>query len=120
MFKLIVAGGRDFDNYPMLEDSINDLYSGQDIEIVSGCARGADELGIRYAHENNLPLKGFPADWGSKGKGAGYLRNEEMAIYADGLIAFWDGQSRGTAHMIKTAKSAGLEVTVVKYRRKHD
>lgn len=81
-------------------------------EIVSGCANGVDAHGERWAEENGIPIKLFPADWQKYGKQAGIIRNIEMARYADGLIAIWDGESRGTKHMIETAKKKGLVVYV--------
>ena len=86
----------------------------QHVEIVSGTARGADQLGERYAREKGFSIKRFPADW-SLGKVAGYLRNKEMAEYANGLVAFWDGKSRGTKMMIDLAKEHGLSIRVVKF-----
>ena len=67
-----------------------------------------------------LLVKGFEvkiiqADWQKYGKRAGPIRNKEMADYADTLIAFWDGQSRGTKNMIETARSQNLNVIVVGY-----
>ena len=67
----------------------------------------------KYANERGYPIKQFPADWNKYGKSAGYKRNEEMAKYADALIAFWDGKSKGTKHMIDLAKRYGLKVKVV-------
>lgn len=119
--KVIIAGGRDFEDYQFLEDTLWDLYGDRDYglrdvtEIVQGGARGADALGSQFAEVHNLPEREFPADWDKHGKRAGYLRNEEMAEYADVLIAFWDGESRGTRHMIQTALAAGLEVHVYRY-----
>lgn len=49
------------------------------------------------------------------GKMAGPIRNLEMAKYADGLIAFWDGKSRGTRDMITKAKKERLFLRVVDY-----
>lgn len=114
--KVIIAGSRDFNNYTLLKNNCDILLSitKENIEIVSGGARGADSLGERYAHENNLQLKIFPANW-NLGKHAGFLRNKEMADYADALIAFWDGKSKGTKMMIELAKSQNLKVKVVKY-----
>jgi hypothetical protein len=43
------------------------------------------------------------------------VRNKEMAEYGDALIAFHDGQSKGTANMIKIAKEKGLKVRVINY-----
>lgn len=114
--KLIIAGGRNFSDYDLLCEEVNKITAGvPGVEIVSGGARGADLLGEHYAIDKGLTVKRFPADWDRYGKAAGFRRNAEMAKYADHCICFWDGQSRGTAHMINLAKEAGLEVKVVKY-----
>lgn len=114
--RVIVAGGRDFNDYGLLKDKLDYyLQNLPDIEIVSGGAKGADALGERYAKESGYPLKVFPAAWDSLGKRAGLVRNEEMARYANYLVAFWDASSRGTKHMIDVAKRSGLKVKVVKY-----
>lgn len=60
--KVIVAGGRDFDNYNYLCKTLNNLNFIIS-EIVCGCARGADSLGERYAKENNISVKYFSANW---------------------------------------------------------
>ena len=99
--KVIVAGGRDFNNYKVLNNVLTMLSHNID-EVVSGDATGADTLGARWAEENNIPVHHFPADWEKYGKQAGYIRNAEMGEYADALVAFWDGKSKGTGHMIKT------------------
>jgi len=115
--KVIIAGGRDFKDYNLLCQKADYYLSRQsEIEIVSGCARGADKLGERYADERGYPIKRFPADWGTFGKKAGYLRNEEMAQYADALIAFWNENSKGTKHMIDLAEIYKLKVRVVIYK----
>jgi len=100
--KTIIAGGRDFYNYELLEQQVNGQKFFAVSEVVSGAARGADSLGEEYASKNNLPLKQFHADWKKHKRAAGIIRNTEMAEYADCLIAFWDGASRGTKHMIQT------------------
>jgi hypothetical protein len=116
MFKVIVAGGRDFADYDLLKSKLDNLLVNRDpVEIVSGTARGADKLGEFYAKRSQLAVALFPADWDLYGKSAGYKRNAQMADYADALVAFWDGKSRGTMHMINLAKSAGLQVRVVNY-----
>ena len=120
MIKVIIAGTRDFNDYAFLKKNLDYFLQGinpnnEEIEIVSGNARGADKLGERYAKEHNLPVKLFPANWDKYGKRAGYLRNQEMANYADVLIAFWDEKSKGTKHMIDIAKKQGLTVIVVGY-----
>lgn len=109
--KVIIAGSRTIIEPLKLQGAIQ--KSEFDItEVVSGAARGADALGELYAIEHKIPLKRFPANWAKHGKSAGYQRNALMADYADGLIALWDGKSRGTKHMIDLAKKSGLEVFV--------
>lgn len=120
MFKLIVAGGRDFEDWKLLSESLHKLLTNKwssGIEIVEGGARGADRLGYEYARANTLAHRRFTADWGTHGKKAGMLRNIEMAEYADALVAFWDQSSKGTLHMIETMKKLGKPVRIVKYEK---
>ena len=113
--KVIIAGGRFFNDYELLKESCDKILSNTPlIEIVSGTAKGADTLGERYAKENYLEVTKFPADWDKFGKSAGYRRNADMAIYADSLIAFWDGESKGTKSMIHLAKVGKLNIRVIK------
>ena len=115
-FKVIIAGGRDFTNYELLRTKCNNLLQNKNIvEIVSGTANGADKLGERYAIEKGFQIKRFPAQWTKFGKSAGYKRNAEMADYADALIAFWNGSSKGTKHMIDLAKKKNILVRIIKY-----
>lgn len=117
--RVIVAGGRDFNDYELLESTLDELFchlGDVDIQIVCGEARGADTLGKRYAQEHNIPVVSFPAQWDRYGKSAGYKRNVEMAGYANMLVAFWDGESKGTKHMIDTAKKFGLASYIVRYK----
>ena len=115
--KIIIAGGRDFLDFDLMSSKLDHYTSNlKDIEIVSGGANGADSLGEKYANLNNHSIKRFPADWDKYGKGAGFKRNCQMANYADALIAFWDGSSRGTQHMINTANKKGIQVKIVKYK----
>jgi len=114
--KVIIAGGRDFDNYEHLMNACDYMLQNCGyIEVVSGGAKGADILGEKYAYERGYPVKRFPADWDKHGKSAGYKRNVEMADYADALIAFWDGKSKGTKHMIDIAKNKKLKVKIYGY-----
>jgi len=114
--RIIIAGSRNFKDYERLKESCDKLLVNRtSVEIVSGTARGADALGERYAEEKGFKIKRFPAQWDLHGKSAGYKRNLEMADYADALIAFWDGKSKGTQHMINIAQSKGLKVRVISY-----
>ena len=114
--RVIIAGGRNFDNYELLCRKVDKILSRQeDVEIISGTAKGADKLGERYADEHGYKVIRFSADWNKHGKAAGFVRNEEMADYSDALIAFWDGYSKGTLHMIETAKQRGLKIRIILY-----
>lgn len=119
-FKVIIAGGREFSDYALLCESCDKFFCQKhqthDIVVISGTARGADTLGERYAHERGYAVEKYPADWNRDGKAAGPIRNAQMAKVADTLIAFWDGQSKGTANMIDQAKTRGLSIKIVKYK----
>ena len=109
--RTIIAGSRTIDAYYIVERAVEN--SGiEPTVIVSGGARGVDRLGERYGHEHNIPVDVFEPDWAGQGKKAGFLRNKEMALNADALIAVWDGQSKGTKHMIDTARIYNLQVYV--------
>lgn len=114
--RVIIAGGRDFNDYNKMVESCDEILgNNKDISIVSGMANGADRLGERYAKERGHVTMYFPAQWNLYGKSAGHKRNVQMAENADMLIAFWDGKSKGTEHMIKTAKKLNLIVNVISY-----
>jgi len=114
-FKVIIAGGRHFKDYSTLCKVCDHMLKNKSIiEIVSGKAKGADTLGEQYAKERGYKIKEFPANW-ELGKAAGYIRNKDMAYYADALIAFWDKNSKGTKHMIDLAKEKNLKIKIVYY-----
>ena len=118
--KVIIAGSREFPipfNLDLVVTTVNDALDClgikiEDVEEVSGTARGADRMGEEWARLHKVPVKKFPADWDTHGKSAGHIRNAEMAEYGDVLIAYWDGKSRGTKGMIDLATKKGLKVIV--------
>jgi hypothetical protein len=120
--KVIIAGSRDITDMAVLLAALGAspwadsddclLYDGAMTEVVSGTARGVDTLAIEWAVINWFPWKEFPADWERHGKAAGYIRNRQMAEYADALLAIWDGKSRGTKNMIETMEKLGKPVYV--------
>ncbi|REE80318.1 uncharacterized protein DUF2493 [Lutibacter oceani] len=112
--KIIIAGSRTYTDYKKLSEVCDQFLQDQtDIEIVSGSYyKGADKLGEQYAKERGYKITQFPADWKRFGRAAGPKRNEQMANYANALIAFWDGASKGTKHMIDLAKSTGLKIYI--------
>jgi hypothetical protein len=116
--KVIIAGGRDFDDFDALEAAFQEFlkdYENKDVTIISGMARGADMLGVRIAEEYTLPLIKMPADWDQFGKAAGHIRNAEMARIGTHLLAAWDGVSKGTKGMIGVATKKNLTIKIIGY-----
>ena len=114
MFRVIIAGGRDFQDYELLARTMDHLLSnvhGQ-IVVVCGLAPGADSLGDQYAKAKGYEVHYFPADWAKYGRAAGPIRNEQMAQNADALVAFWNGISKGTKSMIELAQRYGLKIRI--------
>ena len=83
-------------------------------EIVSGGARGIDTCAREYAGANGLKLTEFLPDYKRYGRGAPLKRNLQIIEYADEVLAFWDGQSRGTKYVIEQCKKRNKKVTVRK------
>ena len=114
--RVIIAGSRDYSNREELYSIMDKLLSKEDradITIICGCARGADMLGAHYGLDRKYNIEFFTADWDGLGKKAGPIRNTQMAESATACVVFWDGQSRGSKHMMDTAKAKGLIVRVV-------
>lgn len=119
--RIIVAGSRSFYDYDFVKAKLDEViskYPDSDIEMISGGAKGADTLGIKYARENNIPITIYHAQWANYGKSAGFIRNTQMAHWSKEngrkgiLVAFWDGESRGTSHMVGIAKSKRIKTYI--------
>lgn len=120
MIKLIIAGGRDFTDYNLLQIEtqrflVEQNFNPKEVTIISGKARGADSMGEIFATKYHFPILEFPADWNQFGKRAGPIRNEEMAKVATHLIAFWNGKSSGTKSMIGLGEKYKLISKIVQY-----
>lgn len=122
VFKVIVAGGRNFENYAYLEESLDRILADikEPIVIVSGGANGADMLGERYARAKGYEVECHPAQWKLFGRGAGNRRNAEMGISVKEngkgmLVAFWDMESKGTSNMIDVAERYNIPYRVIEY-----
>lgn len=135
--KLIIAGGRDYVNADEIQYALNilihtgELPSGRfEIELVSGMARGADITAYNLFKSWGMVIHPFPADWydmsepcvpkyNKQGKLynalAGMKRNHAMGDFADVLLAFWDGESKGTKDMINYMETLDKPLTVVRY-----
>ena len=114
--RVIIAGSRFLCEENLVREAVE--ASGFAItEVVSGKEpNGIDACGERWADENGIPVKPFPADWKRYGNPAGPIRNEEMAVYAEALIAIPHPTkpSRGTRNMIRRAQQHGLKIYIHK------
>lgn len=123
--KIIICGGRNFDNYYYLTYAVDDVLSElgldyDEVEIVSGNCSGADQLGERYADEHDIPCNIFPADWEKYGRAAGPIRNSAMLDYAKNceipiVIAFVSPKSKGTLDTVNKAKKQGFKIYINEY-----
>lgn len=118
MYKILVCGGRDFNDRQLLFDTLESIrkskrHEEDNLEIISGMAKGADSLAVEYAKAFGLPLNKFFAEWEKYGKSAGYRRNTRMLVEGkpDLVVAFPGG--KGTEMMIKIAKEAGIQTIII-------
>jgi predicted Rossmann fold nucleotide-binding protein DprA/Smf involved in DNA uptake len=122
-FKVAVVGSRQFADYNKLSSTIHQILSHYDfdhpqhikVEFVSGGASGADQLCEKYAKDNGCSIKIFHANWNLYGKKAGPLRNQQIVNYADIIIAFWNGRSRGTKNTLTLAKQLSKKHYICKF-----
>lgn len=114
--KIIVAGSRDIGDRGAVARAIKSSPFNI-TEILSGNARGVDTIAENYAFYESIPVKLFPADWDKYGKPAGAIRNRQMGEQADGLIAVWDGESKGTRNMIEIMNELGKPVHLYLVKR---
>lgn len=126
MTKIGIVGGRNFNNYELLKNTIleylkcphckivhiDEFYK---TTIVSGGARGADNLAEQFANDYWCELIVHPAEWEKYGKQAGFLRNIDIVKDSDIIFAFWDGKSKGTKHSIDLANKMGKEIRIINY-----
>ena len=111
MKKVLVAGGRDFDDYNLLTNTLADILwlEPEGIEIIEGGARGADRMAQQWAIAVGVPFTTVNADWDKYKKAAGPIRNIEMAKMKPDLVVLFPGGA-GTNHMYETAKKYGLSI----------
>jgi hypothetical protein len=101
--RTIIAGSRSCTDYNILLRALGEINWTPTL-VLSGCARGVDLMGERWANENNLPIEYYPAQWERYGRRAGHMRNAEMIKHGQALLAIWDGRSKGTRDIISLAK----------------
>ncbi|MBR5772550.1 MAG: DUF2493 domain-containing protein [Clostridia bacterium] len=119
--KVLVCGGVDFNNEALLAETLDAILEKENTVIVSGGAKGADTLAEKYAADNGIEIKVFPAEWSKYGRSAGPIRNKKMLDFISGsgnplVVAFWNGKSRGTKNTIETARKMEIATLVADYK----
>jgi hypothetical protein len=106
--KLLIAGSRSLDSDSVLRDKkksyiVDDIISILDLfpkTVIHGdCSKGPDSWAKQYCRDFSVREDRYPADWDNLGRGAGHIRNGEMAKVADELLLIWDGVSKGSENM---------------------
>ena len=89
----------------LINAAMKNLYEDQPVlsKIISGGADGADKYGEAYAAWEGVETEILKPDWETHGNSAGYLRNAIIVEKADIVVAYWDGESKGTKHTIELA-----------------
>ena len=105
--KIAIIGSRNL-TVEHLEHYIPDCAT----ELVSGGAKGIDACVREYAHANGMKLTEFLPEYENYRKSAPLKRNLQIIQYADEVLAFWDGQSRGTKFVIENCKKLEKKITV--------
>lgn len=108
--RVAIVGSREFPNLDQVREYVRTLPP--DTIVISGGARGVDRTVEYEARRIGLEVEIWPANWNRYGKRAGFLRNQDIVNSADELIAFWDGQSRGTLHSVELARERGIPVRI--------
>ncbi len=116
--RVLVCGSRDFTDRGLVDaklDEVRERLGGIPMRVISGAARGADRMAAEWAARNGVPCDEYPADWDRYGRSAGYRRNEQMLTEGQPqlVVAFPQGESRGTRMMMQIASQARVAVEEV-------
>ena len=109
--KLAIVGSRDIQD--ISRDKLEKYIDKKTSEIVSGGAAGIDTVAAQYAKANNLKLTVFLPNYAHYKRGAPIVRNKQIADYADKILVFWNGVSRGTLSVIKYAEKIKKPIEIV-------
>lgn len=120
LVRVIVAGTRGWDDRKRFHQELlaylRRRHLDHVVRFISGDASsGADRLIVQWCDVYPYRCDRYPADWDQYGKRAGYIRNAQMAEVGDELLAYWDGLSKGTEHMIGLMHRLGKHYEVVHY-----
>ena len=105
--KIAVVGSRGITKVEL------DKYVSDCSEIVSGGALGVDGQAAKYAQQCGIKLTEFLPEYEKYGRAAPIKRNHKIVDYADKIIVFWDGSSRGSLSVINYAKKVGKPCEII-------
>lgn len=112
--RVVVTGSRGWTNAGAIHRRLSLLPEGSTI-IHGRAGSGADWIADVYARQLDFDVVRMPADWDLYGRRAGIVRNIEMLNTDPELVlAFWDGESRGTRHCVEEARKRGIPVEVIR------
>lgn len=114
--RLMITGSRDWDDKSTVDRALFNYWytSGRanDILLIEGGARGADNLARVCWEAAGLHTEQYPADWATYGKRAGIIRNLQMLDAGpEHVLAFIKNNSRGASHAAAEAERRGIPVT---------
>lgn len=88
-------------------------------QIITGGARGVDALAKRAAVELGLKYTCIRPRYQRYGRAAPLVRNIDIVENADCVLAFWDGQSKGTRHALGCCIKFGKPFKIYLINRRH-
>jgi hypothetical protein len=107
--RVIVCGGRDYQNADAIGKALANAAPGKHT-LVHGAAPGADSIAAEIARVRGWEIEAHPADWTTRGRAAGPLRNQEMIDSGGDLVLAFPG-GNGTADCVRRARRAGIRVS---------
>jgi hypothetical protein len=110
---VVICGSRTWPDPERVWSYVDELPG--DCTVIVGGAHGADMFAEERARWRGLAVEVFKADWEQYGRRAGLVRNLQMLDFPvpDRVVAFWDGQSRGTRHTIRIARQRKIPVEII-------
>jgi hypothetical protein len=117
---IVICGSRSITDeekvFKIIESVLCDMNIGT---IITGGAKGVDEIAKNWAIKKGIPHKQMDADWETYGKSAGPIRNKEMAIVGNATLAIVDDKSVGTWNMIENAVTwKHVNITIFLWHKK--
>lgn len=118
--KLMITGSRSLSKNEEATRDVNEtldalLAKHADIQLLSGGARGIDKMAEAWAKERKVPVVLYLPDYKRFKRGAPLVRNQEMVDTCDGVVAFWDGKSKGTKFVLDRARGKLLSCSTYEF-----